>query len=186
MRIISGIRRGMALLEFNDSSIRPTADKVKGSIFNMLMNLTDISVCKVLDLFSGTGNLGMEALSRGAIQATFIENDPQAVNILTKNIEKARFESLAQIVYQDATRYLTNPCERPFQIIFADPPYEARLGNFIIENVLRNKYLASGGLLVLESSADERFDIESRTDQLSVLKKRKFRETLVTIFNHSV
>jgi 16S rRNA (guanine966-N2)-methyltransferase len=176
----------MTLLEFNHASLRPTADKIKGSVFNMLMNLKDISICNVLDLFSGTGNLGIEALSRGATEATFVENDPQAVNLLTKNIEKARFKSVSRIIQQDVTRYLAKPSDRSFQIIFADPPYEARLGNFIIENVLRNKYLDPGGLLVFESSTDERFDINFFQNQLTVLKERNYRDTLVTIFKLSV
>ncbi len=186
MRIISGTRRGMTLLEFKHPSIRPTTDKVKGSVFNMLMNLVDISVCRVLDLFSGTGNLGLEALSRGAVNATFVESDPQAVRLLKQNVHKAGFGNNSRVVQLDATLYLAGPPEEPYEILFADPPYHSRLGNFIIENVFLNRYLAPCGLLTLETSAEEVLRTGNGSPGLNLIKERIFRETRVTIFQYHV
>lgn len=186
MRIISGIRRGMTLLDFDHSGVRPTSDKVKGSVFNMLMNLTDMSRCRVLDLFSGTGNLGIEALSRGAIEAVFVELDNKVTELLTQNLHKAGFMNHARIVQQDARFFISSPATEPFDVVLADPPYELRLGDFVIENVLRNKYLAPGGLIIYESSVKERFDPAIYESALTVIRERNFRETLVTIFKNNV
>lgn len=177
MRVIAGIRRGMRLLEFDHPSVRPTADKIKGSIFNMIMNEADISRCRVLDLFSGTGNLGIEALSRGALHGTFVENDGRALELLKNNIQKAKFASVSEIRQEDVRSYLSRIPERPFELIFSDPPYETRLGSVIASAVIANAFLAPGGLLILESSADEAISAEG----LEPLKDRVFRDTKITI-----
>ncbi len=182
MRVIAGIRRGMRLFEFDQPSVRPTADKIKGSIFNMIMNEADISRCRVLDLFSGTGNLGIEALSRGAMHGTFVEKDGNVAGLLKKNIQKAKFDSVSEIRREDVLQYLSHIPERPFDLIFADPPYESRFGSMIAAAVIRSGFLAPGGLLIIETSADETIS----AGELEPFKNRVFRDTRITILKHTV
>lgn len=177
MRVIAGIRRGMRLLEFDHSAVRPTADKIKGSMFNMIMNEADMSRCSVLDLFSGTGNLGIEALSRGAMHGTFVEKDGSAAGLLRKNIQKAKFETVSDVRQEDVLLYLSRIPEQPFELIFSDPPYESRLGSVIAGAVIANGFLAPGGLLILETSAGETISAGG----LVPFKERVFRDTRITI-----
>lgn len=180
MRIIAGIRRGLLLSEFHIPGVRPTSDKVKGAVFNMLMNLTDISSCRVLDLYAGTGNLGLEALSRGALSACFVEKDPKVMDILRQNIRKAQFETVSEICQQDAMMYINVPPASPFDLIFADPPYQGKHGETIVYRIFKNDYLSPAGFLVLETSVSETIEYDARC--ISLIKDRVFRETRIRIF----
>jgi len=181
MRIIAGIRKGMSLKTVEHAALRPTKDIVKEFIFNCLANLTDISACRVCDLFAGTGGLGIEALSRGAVEATFVENDPVAGRLIRENLDKSRLSDQAVFIHEDALRWLDKPCARAFDIIMADPPYALRCGNFIVEKVRANGYLTPRGVLVLETDPAEDVAIP---DDWSLIKKRKWGNTLVRIIKN--
>jgi 16S rRNA (guanine966-N2)-methyltransferase len=185
MRIIAGQRRGLVLHTFDDTGIRPTKDIVKEFIFNCLANITDMSASTVCDLFAGTGNLGIEALSRGARETTFIENDSRAAAIILRNLKKAELEK-AYVIQKDAVRFLETPSQKTFDIIFADPPYAAALGNFIIDNVTANGYLSPHGVLVLETSPDEILKAPDSWPGLKLHKQKKWGESRVTIFQKIV
>src|SRR4030067_866016 len=126
MRVISGTARGRRLASFRGDKIRPTADKVKGSIFNIIAsNFGHLDNMMVLDLFSGTGNLGIEALSRGAAKAVFIDENPKSVAILKKNIDICGFAGRSEIIIstvEAGIRILSKKGYR-FNLVFLDPPY---------------------------------------------------------------
>lgn len=185
MRIIAGQRKGLTLSRFEAEFIRPTKDIVKEFIFNCLANITDISACRVCDLFAGTGSLGIEALSRGAYAAVFVENDLRAIEIIRRNLKKAKFDS-TDVIQTDALNFLENTTQKQFDLMFADPPYPAALGNFIIDNVSANDYLAAHGILVLETSPDESFKPVNSWPSLKLVKQKKWGESCVTIFQKTV
>lgn len=184
MRIIAGQRRGLVLNSFDDDRIRPTKDMVKESIFNSLSNLLDMTTCSVCDLFAGTGSLGIEALSRGAANATFVENDSAAVQLIQNNLHKARLADHAQVIQTDAVVWLKQRAEKPFDLILADPPYAMRLGNFIIENSVANGYLNAAGILVIESAPDEKMTPSELLKDLVLYKEKKWGESFIRIFRH--
>lgn len=182
MRIIAGLRRGMVLRGFDSPSIRPTKDQVKESMFNILGNLVDWPSCVVCDLFSGTGSLGIESLSRGARSATLVEQDPDAIGVLRHNLKKSRLEASARIVQQDAIAFLTAQAPHPYDVVFADPPYEARLGYFVVEKLYTNGYLGAHGVLVYESAPDETFPEDGRFPGLLLHRRRTWGRTLISVY----
>ena len=121
MRVITGTARGRRLKTPENSDIRPTTDNVKESVFNIIQ--FDIEGRRVLDLFAGTGQLGIECLSRGAAEAVFIDDSREAVRIVKDNLKACGFS--APVLQQDALSYLRS-CGR-FDLIFVDPPYDANL-----------------------------------------------------------
>ena len=122
MRIISGLKRGLKLKSLEGSDTRPTLDSVKEAIFSMLFD--SVRDAKVLDLFAGSGALGLEALSRGAKEAVFVDANPKACSIIKANIESAKMENASAIVRSDAMEYLkkTKAEKQKFDLIFLDPP----------------------------------------------------------------
>ena len=124
MRVITGSARGRRLLELAGGETRPTADRVKEGVFNIIQ--FDIEGRRVLDLFAGTGQLGVEALSRGAAEAVFVEQRRDAARLVTENLKLTGLADRARVVNGDALSYLAGAGER-FDIVFIDPPYADRL-----------------------------------------------------------
>ena len=124
MRVITGSARGRRLGELKGTETRPTTDKVKESIFNCIQ--FDVEDARVLDLFAGTGQLGIEALSRGAQSAVFVDRRTEAAKLVRDNLALCGFSDRAQVVCGDAMGYLSS-LRTKFDIIFLDPPYEAEL-----------------------------------------------------------
>jgi 16S rRNA (guanine966-N2)-methyltransferase len=155
MRIISGRAKGKRLNSPKDQSIRPTADRVKESVFNMLTQPWEDK--RVLDLFSGTGSLGLEAASRGAREIVFVENARSALNILRKNISLCGLGASARVLAMPVPRGLTHLEQQgeSFHTIFADPPYGKGWVERIIRAILAYRLLAVDGVLVLEHASYE-------------------------------
>ena len=145
MRVITGIARGRRLKTPEGMDIRPTTDNVKESVFNILQ--FDIEGRRVLDLFAGTGQLGIECLSRGAREAVFIDQNRDAVKIVRENLKACGFS--APVLQQDALSYL-NTCGS-FDLIFVDPPYDAGLYNPVLEKINSIDILSEGGIILCES-----------------------------------
>ena len=185
MRIIAGQRRGLVLSQFDAEFIRPTKDIVKEFIYNCLANLKDISACAVCDLYAGTGSLGIEALSRGCVSATFVETDARAAKLIKKNIDLTGLKTSAVVIQEDAIRFLKDSKEI-FDIILADPPYDLRNGNEIIRSVLNFRRLNPGGALILESSPKDKINAFEEYPELALYKQKKWGETLVTILTKNV
>ena len=152
MRIIAGTKRGIHLTSFKNRSVRPTTDRTKEVIFNVLRNYVEGSL--VLDIFSGTGSLGIEALSRGSAKAVFIDNDRQAQKILQDNLSKSDFLEFSEILTLPAKHGLKkiSNANQKFNLIFADPPYKGSLAKKTIQLIEYYGLLASDGWLTIEHS----------------------------------
>ena len=139
MRVITGLARGRKLKTLEGDSVRPTTDKVKESIFNIIQ--FEVEGRNVLDLFSGSGQLGIEALSRGANGCVFVDSSRASLKVTEENIKAAGFEKSARTVLSDSLSYLDRTCER-FDLAFLDPPYKAGLMKDALERLflhMRNR-----------------------------------------------
>ena len=150
MRVITGSARGRILKELQGMETRPTTGKVKESIFSIIQ--FDIEGRRVLDLFAGTGQLGIEALSRGARQCVFIDQRADAVKLIRENLKVTELTDRAQVVAGDSMEYLSRLREK-FDIIFLDPPYEAGLLEPAIAHIARFDILNPHGIIVAECPA---------------------------------
>ncbi|MCK4404159.1 MAG: 16S rRNA (guanine(966)-N(2))-methyltransferase RsmD [candidate division Zixibacteria bacterium] len=177
MRIISGEHKGRRLVGGKKTEVRPTSDKVKESIFNVLHE--EVEGKRILDLFAGVGSLGIEALSRGAESVTFVDASSQSINILKKNLQDLSLESKSTILHLDGLKAL-NKLKDKFQIIFADPPYLKGFVHRIINLVAQSEVLEKNGILILEHHKKETFSFLE--EKLSVLKQKKFGDTMISFF----
>lgn len=170
MRVISGRCKGRVLFGPKSKLIRPTSDRVKQFIFDYIG--TAIQGTSILDLFSGTGNLSIEALSRGAQFAALVENSDEAIRLIYRNLELTSLLSQCQIVKQDVLRYLKKAIERRqyFDIIFADPPYFISDYQNIFEYIGSDDLLQYGGFFVLEHSSRIIFETPPRSLQLETTR----------------
>jgi 16S rRNA (guanine966-N2)-methyltransferase len=156
MRIIAGEWRGRMLRAPAGQGTRPTADRTRETLFSMLVSrLGNFEGLRVADLYAGSGALGLEALSRGAAHATFVENDPGAIAVIRANLQALNAESRADVRPLSATNLVTM---QPFDVVFADPPYGARGGSLVVEAVGAAGLLADGGWLAIETEAREPVD----------------------------
>ena len=155
MRIIAGEFRGRALASVGKGDagahLRPTTDRVRESLFNVLSHQIDFDGLRVLDLFAGTGALGLEALSRGATHVTFVDDGRVAQGLIRKNIDLTRSADRTDLIRRDATRLGEN-ANAPYDLIFLDPPYGKGLGQKAV-TTLSNGWIADGALIVWEENA---------------------------------
>lgn len=157
MRIVAGTWRGRTLLAPAGASTRPTADRVRQALFDMLLHAPwagreAVVGAQVLDAFAGTGALGLEALSRGAAHATFIEQDRTALAALRANIQACRAEETCSVLARDTLR---PPAGTPCGLVFLDPPYGQNLVPRAVDGLRAAGWIGSGALLVVETSQDE-------------------------------
>ncbi len=162
MRVITGTARGRRLKTPENYDIRPTTDNVKESVFNIIQ--FDIEGRRVLDLFAGTGQLGIECLSRGAAEAVFIDENTAAVKIVKENLKTCGFT--AAVLQQDALSYLRH-CGK-FDLIFVDPPYDSRLYESVLETINSVDILSDGGIILCESRREK-----SLPDMRAPYRKKK-------------
>lgn len=152
MRVISGTARGRRLRELPGMDTRPTTDKVKESLFNIIQ--FDIEGRRVLDLFGGTGQLGIEALSRGAVHCTFVDASRQAVAVMGDNLRTVGLAGQATVRQGDALSFLAG-CGEKFDLILLDPPYHADLLEKCLEAVVKFDILSEHGIMVCESAVEK-------------------------------
>lgn len=156
MRIIAGRFRGRTLRAPPGGSTRPTADRVREALFSMLASrIGPFEGLRVADLFAGSGALGLEALSRGAAHATFVESDPAAAAAIRANSTALGLGEAVRILGGSA---LSLPPSQPFDLVFADPPYAPGSGTAAVESVASAGWLAPGGWLCVETARGERVD----------------------------
>lgn len=153
MRIITGSARGTHLFTLPGDATRPTSERAKEAVFSMLQQKP--MGARVLDLFAGSGQLGLEALSRGAKQAVFVDGAKEAVQILRKNAEKTHLADRAVISQSDALAYLRSCREQPFDLVFLDPPYAAGLLPACLALLAERGLLHPNAVIVAESGAAE-------------------------------
>ena len=149
MRVITGTARGRKLETPTNYDIRPTTDNVKESIFNIIQ--FDIEGRKVLDLFAGTGQLGIECLSRGAESATFIDENREAIRIIKENLKTCQLKGT--VMQTDALSFIRN-CGK-FDLIFIDPPYDSKLYEPVLEAINSVDILSDGGIIVCEARKEK-------------------------------
>jgi 16S rRNA (guanine966-N2)-methyltransferase len=183
LRIIAGAFRGRKLHAPRSNSIRPTADRVREAIFNILADA--VIDARVLDLFAGTGALGLEALSRGAIQAVFIDQSSEAVRLITDNVRTCGVQHQAQVVHSPILRALPllpakGLVPPPFHLVFVDPPYETGLAFEILPRLLELSIIAAGSLAVVEHRHTEK--TPETWCSWSKTKERRYGDTAVSFF----
>jgi len=184
VRIIGGKFRGrrLAALGKGDAGahLRPTSDRVRESLFNVLMNAHagQVAGACVLDLFAGTGALGLEALSRGAAHATFVENGRRALTLLRENIGLCGVAERSTILARDARRL--GPAPRPHDLVFLDPPYGKGLGERAMQAALAGGWLADSALVIWEEGARI-----IPPDGLTILDTLRYGDTTITFLTHA-
>lgn len=185
MRIIGGTRRGTVLADVGagdpSAHLRPTSDRVREAIFNLLINGklgggngSPVAGARVLDLFAGTGALGLEALSRGATEVTFVDDGTKALALLRANIAKLRVEGETRVLRQDARRLPPNP-DAPYTLVFLDPPYGKTLGEVALTMAEKGNWLAPNAMIVWEESVAPIAPVG-----FTQLDQRRYGDTFVT------
>jgi 16S rRNA (guanine966-N2)-methyltransferase len=155
MRIVAGQFRGRALAAPEGAHTRPTSDRVREALFNILEHGIDdfaIAGVRVLDLFAGTGALGLEALSRGAAYCLFVEEDAGGRGVIRRNVEALGLTGITKVFRRDATDLGPAPGNRPFGLAFLDPPYEQGLAERALSSAARGRWLAPGAVVAIEES----------------------------------
>ena len=184
MRVISGTRQGKHLKSFKGRKIRPTSDRVKEALFNIIKQ--DMAEgTKVLDLFAGTGNLAIEALSRGASKAYLVEKDRDSLSIIRENIKLCSFQKEAEIIPVEVKKAIPVLEKKgaTFDIIFIDPPYDAGLAGETLD-LLGESALSKGALVVAECSSRE--TLEERYGKLVLKDMRRYGDTSLSFFERGV
>ncbi|MBR3768481.1 MAG: 16S rRNA (guanine(966)-N(2))-methyltransferase RsmD [Clostridia bacterium] len=175
MRVITGSARGRRLLSPEGADIRPTTDKVKESIFNIIQ--FELEDANVLDLFAGSGQLGIEALSRGAKRTVFVDSSKKSLDIVKKNIELCKFSSCAHTVFSDAIAFLRGTSEK-FDIVFLDPPYHNSLCNKALENI--SPCLNDEAVVICETQTDE--ILPEKAGELNVVREYCYSAIKLTVY----
>lgn len=155
MRVIAGTARRLQLKTPEGKDTRPTTDRIKETLFNMIQN--DVPGCVFLDLFSGSGGIGIEALSRGAKKAYFVENDRHAIDCIEANLKHTKLTENAMVLKQDAVTALQYSIHEPADVIFADPPYQKGYHRMILMAAAGSKAVTEDTLLIIEETKDEDF-----------------------------
>lgn len=180
MRVISGIARGTKLETLDGNNTRPTLDRVKEALFNILQ--IDIPNAYVLDLFSGSGALAIEALSRGAKFCLMCDKSNNAIEIIKKNVVKTHFEEKAEIIKSDYKKILTLTNYK-FDIIFIDPPYNENIAVEAIKGILEKDLLAKEGKIILETDNAQREIEELKQIDVNVYDLRKYGRVSLIFLN---
>ena len=179
MRIVGGRLRGRSLVSPRTDAIRPTTDRTRESMFNILSNRIDFNGLRVIDLFAGTGALGIEALSRGAGFALFVETSTEGRGLLRSNMEALGLTGSARIFRRDATSIGEPGTMAPFDLAFADPPYGKGLGELAAAQLRHGGWLKPDSLLILEES-------NSAAPQIlpgyETVDQRRFGDSAIGIF----
>ncbi len=186
MRIIGGQFRGLGLAPVGKGDpaahLRPTSDRVREAIFNLLVNGgygDPVAGARVLDLFAGTGALGLEALSRGAAHCTFVDSGAKARSLIRANVALTHTEAVTHLYPRDATGLGPVPGD-PFDLVFLDPPYGLGLGEKAMAAALAGGWISQGALVVWEDTV-----APVPPSALDPVDQRRYGDTLVSLFRHS-
>ena len=177
MRVITGKARGVLLKTPDGMATRPTTDRVKEAMFSIIQ--FDIPGARVLDLFGGTGQLGIEALSRGAKSAVFIDEREDACRLIRENLRRAKLENAARVIRSDYANFLKN-CKEQFDIIFLDPPYAEIFLENSLNLITEIDILQSGGIIVAERPVGK--ELLCAFPGYARSKDYKYSSTILTVF----
>ena len=175
MRVITGIARGKRLRSLEGNDVRPTTDKVKEGIFSAIQ--FDIEGRRFLDMFAGSGQMGIEALSRGAATAVFVDSSPSSIKICSENVESTGFTSQAKIVKRDSVGYVAATNET-FDIAFLDPPYDAGLLEKALVTV--SEKMSDYGIIICEHPSD--VSLSSSVNGFTVYRTYRYGKINVTVY----
>lgn len=178
MRVISGNARGKKLVSLEGTNTRPTLDRVKEALFNIIQ--FDIQGKKILDLFAGSGALGIEAISRGAESATFCDNSMDAIEVIKTNIENTKCTDKSEVLKKDyllALNYLAKN-NKKFDIIFLDPPYKTDFATKAIEKILQLDLLSKEGIIILETD-DANKEETIKKENIQIFDKRIYGRVIL-------
>lgn len=181
MRIISGKAKGTKLNTLDSLNTRPTLDRVKESVFNIIQN--DIEDSIVLDLFTGSGAIGLEMLSRGAQKAILCDNSKEAVEIVKKNIEKTHMNQKAEIYKLDFRTCLETVKNEKFDIIYIDPPYNTDFIAQSLIKILELNIIKEKGKIILETDDEQRILKEIENIDVGIIDKRKYGRATIIFLN---
>lgn len=179
MRVITGLARGRRLETLPGDATRPTGEKVKESLFSAIQ--FDIEGRRVLDLFAGSGQLGIEALSRGASGCVFVDKNTEAVKIIKQNLQHTGLMEKSQVLGTDALSYLARPGDR-FDLVFLDPPYASDLLTPVLERV--EPLVNDGGIIICET--DDSTTLPEKLGRFSIAKTYRFGHTYVWLYRYQV
>lgn len=177
MRIITGAYRGRRLATPKDLSVRPTSDKVKEAIFSMISQDIDKSI--VLDLFAGTGSLGLEALSRGAKHCYFVDSERESVRLIKSNISHCKAENESTVLIGDF-KYAMSKIKEPIDLAFLDPPYESKILDEALMKVGEKGFMAPRGLVITEHGPKK--VMPETVGTLEKIKEKKYGHVHVTLY----
>lgn len=180
MRIIAGNARGTKLFMVPGKHVRPTADRIKESLFHVIGPFFHGG--KALDLFAGTGNLGLEALSRGIEQAVFVDSSLQSVRTVQRNLEKTRFLEKAIVWKKDARRAIADCAAKgwKFELIFLDPPYHLDLYVPVLQEINKHQLLQEDGVIVAEHAKDVK--LPEQLGSLCTLRDLKYSDINIRLY----
>lgn len=176
MRIISGTRRGHKLGSFDGRDVRPTTDRVKEAMFNIIAPF--IPGSRVLDLFSGSGALALEAISRGAENACCVDKDIRSVGIIKRNVSSLGFDDACIVVHSAYDDFL-KAAQGQYDMVFLDPPYNKGFIEPVLAALAQSNLLRAGGIVVLES---DETDFHGDAEGFSVYRCRKYGRTYITVY----
>jgi len=184
LRIIGGRLKGRKLEKIRGTGIRPTADRLREAIFNILGRRVQGKM--ILDLFAGTGALGIEALSRGAERAVFVDNHPGSTALIRKNLKICRMEDRSSVIKWNVGRNLNclKPKRKTFDLAFMDPPYDGCLIPSTLVNLHHSCSLADGAWILVEHAMSE--PLPKQLPDMVVYDQRRYGKTLVSILKHMV
>lgn len=180
MRIISGKFKGHRLVAFKADHIRPTTDRVKESLFNKWMS--EIEGSKVLDLFCGTGNLGLEALSRGAEFVEFVDQSDKSLRILRENVKKLGLKEGFHVTKRDAIQFIKESLVA-YDLIFIDPPFTKSMASDVLFALSQSEVLKAGGLVAIESGTKE--SIDESYGPLQRYDRKEFGDKALNLYQRS-
>ncbi len=181
MRVISGKLKGRKIIGYDIEGTRPTMDRVKESLFGSIQEYIDNSI--VLDLFAGSGNLGIEAISNGASRCYFIDNNKKCIKVIQDNIKQFGIENQAIIIQNDYQKVLEYFKDNSimFDIIFVDPPYQYKIMNEILDKVRDYNLLNNDGVIILEYSFDK---LSDNINGYHLLKYKKYGDKFISIYKN--
>ena len=181
MRIITGKAKGVKLTTLEGDNTRPTAERVKEAVFSMIQ--FDIEGRRVLDLFSGSGQMALEAISRGADSAVLVDRSKDAVAVIKSNVKKARLEDACTIYQGDYLDFIRRYRGEAFDVVFLDPPYALKMYRPALSALLENGLLKNSSLIICESGEDEVFEGDTAlAEHFEIEKQSRYSKTYITIF----
>ena len=178
MRVIAGKLKGHQLVSFSADHVRPTTDRVKQSIFNKVAAHVDGG--RVLDLYSGTGSLAIEAHSQGALAVTAVESHPKSVQIIKENLKKLKIEKEIQVISIDVFKFLSRFSGEAFDLVLVDPPFTRKLAHETLLAIMSSKVLKPGSVVVVEASSHE--TVEDSYPPLQLIDRRDYGDKKISFF----